>query len=216
MKTPLLGRFLLIFLSIALVVTSAVASSRKFKNAPLHADNAAWYVGSWAGTNLAFDPPLNVEITILPSGEVYAYSHGGGKGYRVSTHGKVIKLRKLADTPIRGKMQSASAMMLEDGGILKIDPVNEGLQTTAEKLGIIVQYEAVSDRQQLAEIQQRVLDQKSSEPHHKDNDFWHSPEFWGAVVAGAVINADNHDDHVTLENSGVSQADIQSLQKYYK
>jgi len=216
MKASLTGRTLLYLLLIVMVATSAAASSRKFKNASLHADDSAWYVGSWSGTNLAFDPPLRVEITILPSGEVYAFSHGGGKGYRVSTHGKVIKLRKLADTPIRGKMQSASAMMLEDGGMLKIDRVSDGLQTTAEKLGIIVQYTAVSDPQQLVEIQQRVITQSASEPHHKDNDFWHSPEFWGAVAAGAVINANNHDDHVTLENSGVSQADVESLQKYYK
>ena len=200
----------------ALLVSTTVASSRHFKNAAIHADDSAWYVGTWAGTNMAFDPPLNVEITILPSGEVYSFAHGNNQAYRITTHGKVVKLRKLPDTPMRGKMQSASTLMLEDGGVLIIAPVGEGLETTSEKLGIVVHYDRVEQPQQLAEIQQRVMVQVESEAHHKDHDFWNSPEFWGAVAAGAVAGASHHDDHITLENSGISQADVKALQKYYK
>ena len=201
---------------ITMVATTTSASSRKFKNARVYVDDAAWYVGSWSGTNLAFEPPLDVEITILPSGDVYTFAHGGGKSYRVSTHGKVVKIRNLPDTPMRAKMQNASSMIIEDGGILEVDPVAEGLQTTAEKLGIVVLYRPVTDPQQLVEIQQRVIAQSSSEPHHKDNDFWHSPEFWGGVLAGAAAGASSHDDHITIENSGISKSDVEALQKYYK
>jgi hypothetical protein len=207
----LLAVSLLIFLA-----SSTVASSRKYKNAVVHADDSAWYVGTWAGTNMAFDPPLGVEITILPSGEIYAFAHGGGLAYRVSTHGKVIKLRKLPNTPMRGKMQNATTMILEDGGILALDQVDGGLETTVEKLGIVVRYNRVMDQQQLGEIQQRVVTQVESEAHHKDHDFWHSPEFWGAVAAGAIVGASHHDDHITIENPGITQKDVDNLKKYYK
>lgn len=207
----LLAVSLLVFLA-----SSAVASSRKYKNAVAHADDSAWYVGTWAGTNMAFDPPLGVEITILPSGEVYSFAHGGDLAYRVSTHGKVIKLRKLPDTPMRGKMQSANSMIIEDGGILAIDQVDGGLETTAEDVGIVVRYNKVTDQQQLGEIQQRVITQAESEAHHKDNDFWHSPDFWGAVAAGAIVGASHHDDHITIENPGITQQDVENLKKYYK
>ena len=199
-----------------LLATTTTASSRKFRNTHVYADDSAWYIGTWAGTNMAFDPPLNVEMTILPSGEVYSFAHGGGRSYRVSTHGKIIKVKKLPDTPMRGKMQDAFAMMLEDGGILEIARVDSGLQTTAKKLGIVVRYEPVTDSKQLVEIQQRVIAQSSSKPHHKDHDFWHSPEFWSGVVAGAVVGATIHDDHVTIENSGITQSDVENLKKYYK
>ena len=179
-------------------------------------DETAWYVGTWHGTNMAFDPPLDVEITILPNGEIYAYSHGGGRSYKVSTHGKVIKIKRLPDTPMRGKMKDASTMIIEDGGVMQIAQEQGGLQTTVEKLGIVVQYQKVTDSDLLVEIQQRVIDQAAKEPHHKDNDFWHSPEFWGAVLAGAVVGATTHDDHVTIKNSGLSKSDVEALQKYYK
>ena len=207
--------FLLLVLG-TIIVTGAFASSRKYKNAQVYADDAAWYVGSWHGTNLAFEPPLEAEITILPSGEVYVYAHGGGRSYKVHTHGKVIKVRKLPETPMRGKMKDAYSMILEDGGLLEISQEQGGLQTTVEKLGIVVQYQKVSDPEQMVGIQNRVLAQLAAEPHHKDNDFWHSPEFWGGVLAGAVVNASVHDDHVTLKSSGISKADVAALQKYYK
>jgi hypothetical protein len=165
---------------------------------------------------MAFDPPLDVEITILPSGEVYTFAHGGGLAYRVSTHGKVIELRKLPDTPMRGKMQSATTIILEDGGILALDQVDAGLETTVEKLGIVVRYSRVMDQQQLGEIQQRVVTQVETEAHHKDHDFWHSPEFWGAVAAGAIVGASHHDDHIKIENPGITQKDVANLKKYYK
>jgi hypothetical protein len=207
----LLALSLLVFLS-----SSTVASSRKYKNAVVHADDSAWYVGTWAGSNMAFDPPLDVEMTILPGGEVYSFAHGAGLAYRVSTHGKVIKLRKLPDTPMRGKMQSASTMILEDGGVLSIDEAAGALETTSEKLGIVVRYSRVKDQQQLGEIQQRVINQVEAEAHHKDHDFWRSPEFWGAVAAGAIVGASHHEDHITIENPGITQADVENLKKYYK
>ena len=214
---PKLKASLLFAVSLLVFLTSStVASSRKYKNAEVHADDSAWYVGTWAGTNMAFDPPLRVEITILPGGEVYSFAHGGGQAYRVSTHGKVIKVRKLPDTPMRGKMQSATAMILEDGGILAIDQVDGELETTVEKLGIVVRYQRVMDQQQLGQIQQRVLMQVETEAHHKDHDFWHSPEFWGAVAAGAIVGAGHHDDHITIENPGITQKDVANLKKYYK
>jgi len=206
---------LLLILGITLT-TSISASSRKYKNTRLYVDETAWYVGTWHGTNMAFDPPLDVEITILPNGEIYAYSHGGGGSFTVSTHGKVIKIKRLPDTPMRGKMKDASTMIIEDGGVAKIKQEQDGLQTTVENLGIVVQYQKVTDPDFLVEIQQRVVDQAAKEPHHKDNDFWHSPEFWGGVLAGAVVGATTHHDHVTIENSGLSKSDIKTLQKYYK
>ena len=208
--------FLLILTLGIVIATTAYASSRKYKNTNIYEDNAAWYVGSWHGTNMAFDPPLDVEITILPSGEAYAYSHGGGRSYKVSTHGKVIKIKQLPDTPMRGKMKDATTMIIEDGGILQIGHERSGLQTTVEKLGIVVQYQKVTNPDLMVEIQQRVIEQAAKEPHHKDNDFWHSPEFWGGVLAGAVVGASTHDDHVTLKNSGISKSDVEALQRYYK
>ena len=193
-----------------------MASSRKFKNAAVYSDDSAWDGGTWAGTNMAFEPPLGVEMTILPSGDVYSFAHGGGRAFRVSTHGKVIKLRKLPDTPMRGKMQSTAAMILEDGGIMTIEQVDGELETTVEKLGIVVRYNRVLDQQQLAEIQQRVVTQVETKAHHKDHDFWNSPEFWGAVAAGAIVGASHHDDHINIENPGISQSDVENLQKYYK
>jgi len=207
--------FLLLVLS-TIIVTGAFASSRKYKNAHVHTDDTAWYVGSWHGTNLAFEPPLEVEITILPSGEVYTYAHGGSRSYKVRTHGKVIKVRRLPDTPMRGKMKDAYSMILEDGGLLEIAQQQGALQTTAEKSGIVVHYQKVSDPEQMVGIQNRVIAQAATEPHHKDHDFWHSPEFWGGVLAGAVVDASVHDNHITLKNSGISKADVAALQKYYK
>jgi hypothetical protein len=72
------------------------------------------------------------------------------------------------------------------------------------------------DQQQLAEIQQRVVTQVETKAHHKDHDFWNSPEFWGAVAAGAIVGASHHDDHINIENPGISQSDVENLQKYYK
>jgi len=201
---------------VVFLASTTVASSRKYKNAAVYSNDSAWYVGTWAGTNMAFEPPLGVEMTILPSGEVYSFAHGGGHAFRVSTHGKVIKLRKLPDTPMRGKMQSVTAMILEDGGIMTIEQVDGELETTAKKLGIVVRYNRVSDQQQLAEIQQRVVTQVETEAHHKDHDFWHSPEFWGAVAAGAIVGASHHDDHIKIENPGITQSDVENLKKYYK
>ncbi len=117
---------------------------------------------------------------------------------------------------MRGKMKDAYSMILEDGGLLEISQEQGGLQTTAEKLGIVVHYQKVSDPEQMVSIQNRVISQAATEAHHKDNDFWHSSEFWSGVVAGAVINASVHDDHVTLKSSGISKADVATLQKYYK
>lgn len=208
--------FLLVTSFLVFLASTTVASSRQFKNAAVYSDDSAWYVGTWAGTNMAFEPPLGVEMTILPGGLVYSFAHGGGHAFRVSTHGKVIKLRKLPDTPMRGKMQSATVTILEDGGIMTIEQVDEELETTVEKLGIVVRYKRVLDQQKLAEIQQRVVTQVETEAHHKDHDFWHSPEFWGAVAAGAVAGASHHDDHIMIENSGISQSDVENLQKYYK
>ena len=212
-RIPIL--ILLLILGITLT-TSISASSRKYKNTRLYVDEAAWYVGSWHGTNMAFDPPLDVEITILPSGEFYAYSHGRGRSFKVSTHGKVINIKRLPDTPMRGKMKDASTMIIEDGGIMQIKQEQGGLQTTVEDFGIVVRYQKVTDPDFLVEIQQRVVNQAAKEPHHKDNDFWHSPEFWGGVLAGAVVGATTHHDHVTIENSGISKSDVKTLQKYYK
>jgi hypothetical protein len=45
---------------------------------------------------------------------------------------------------------------------------------------------------------------------------WHSPEFWGAVAAGAIVGASHHDDHITIENPGITQKDVENLKKYYK
>ena len=209
--------WILLTTSIVIILASTtVASSRKYKNATVYSDDSAWYVGTWAGTNMAFEPPLGVEMTILPGGVVYSFAHGGGHAFRVSTHGKVIKLRKLPDTPMRGKMQSAAAMILEDGGIMTIKQVDGELETTVERLGIVVRYNRVLDQQKLAEIQQRVVTQVETEAHHKDHDFWNSPEFWGAVAAGAIVGASHHDDHITIENPGISQSDVENLQKYYK
>ena len=50
---------------IAMTPYTAYAGKREYKNAEIYADDTAWYVGSWEGTNTAFDPPLRVEITIL-------------------------------------------------------------------------------------------------------------------------------------------------------
>jgi len=208
--------FLLVTSFLVFLASTTVASSRKYKNAAVYSDDSAWYVGTWAGTNMAFEPPLGVEMTILPGGLVYSFAHGGDHAFRVSTHGKVIKLRKLPDTPMRGKMQSATVMILEDGGIMTIEQVDGELETTVERLGIVVRYKRVLDQRKLAEIQQRVVIQVETEAHHKDHDFWHSPEFWGAVAAGAVAGASHHDDHITIENSGISQSDVENLQKYYK
>ena len=207
---------LLVTSFVVFLASTTAAGSRKYKNAAVYSDDTAWYVGTWAGTNMAFEPPLGVEVTILPSGDVYSFAHGGGHAYRVSTHGKVIKLRKLPDTPMRGKMQGATVMILEDGGTLTIDQVGGELETTAEKLGIVVRYNRVLNHQQLAEIQQRVVTQVETEAHHKDHDFWNSPEFWGAVAAGAIAGASHHEDHITIENSGITQSDVENLQKYYK
>jgi len=206
----------LVTLIAVLLASTTNANSRKFKNASVFSDESAWYVGTWAGTNMAFDPPLSVEITILPDGEIYSFAHGNGQAYRISTHGKVIKVRKLPDTPMRGKMQNASDLIMEDGGKLKIAQVQEGLETTSEKLGIVVRYERVEEPRQLAEIQQRVITQAESKAHHKDHDFWNSPEFWGAVVAGAIVEAGHHDDHITIKNPGITQSDVENLKKYYK
>jgi len=211
----LMTPFLLLVLS-TIIVTSVFASSRKYKNTHVHSDDNAWYVGSWHGTNLAFVPPLEVEITILPSGEIFTCAHGEDRSYKVHTHGKVIKVKKLPDTPMRGKMKDAYSMILEDGGLLEISQEQSGLQTTAAKLGIVVHYQKVSDPEQMMGIQNRLIAQAATEAHHKDNDFWHSPEFWSGVVVGAVVNASVHDDHITLKSSGISKADVAALQKYYK
>ena len=106
--------------------------------------------------------------------------------------------------------------MFEDGGIISIEQVEGGLETTVEKLGIVVRYNTVSDQQQLAGIQQRVITQVETEAHHKDHDFWNSPAFWGAVAAGAVAGASHHDDHITIDNLGINQSDVENLKKYYK
>ena len=124
--------FLLVTSFLVFLASTTVASPRKYKNAAVYSDDSAWYVGTWAGTNMAFEPPVGVEMTVLPGGLVYSFVHGGGHAFRVSTHGKVIKLRKLPDTPMRGKMQSATVMILEDGGILTIKQIAEEVEPRAE------------------------------------------------------------------------------------
>jgi len=209
-------RILLLLALLSLVQHPALAGKRDYKQAKAFADETAWYVGSWEGTNTAFDPPLPVEITILATGNVYSYVHGQNKGYHVTQGDKVVKLRKLADTPMRGKMLDAETIILEDGGKLQIAETAEGLQTTVPKLGIIVQYRTLDDSAELAAIQQRVTAQQEKEAHHKDHDFWHSEAFWGVVVPGAVAGATNHDNHVEVANPKLTKGQEAALQKYYK
>ena len=188
-----------------------MAGKHEYKKAKATADETAWYVGSWRGANTAFDPALPVDVTILGSGAVYCYSHGQNKGYRITQGDKVINLDKLADTPMRGKMLDATTMILEDGGVLKIAKTADGLQTTVPKLGIVVQYRLAKDPADLAAIQQQVSVQQQKKAHHKDNDFWHSEAFWGAVAAGAVAGATNHDDRVEVEVPELSKEDIDAI-----
>lgn len=204
-------RSLLLLALFALLQQPTLAGKHDYKKAKAYADEKAWYVGSWQGSNTAFDPALPVEITILGSGDVYSYALGQNKGYRVTQGDKVINLDKLADTPMRGKMLDPTSMILEDGGVLKIAKTADGLQTTVSELGVVVQYRAPKDSADLAAIQQRVAAQQEKEAHHKDHDFWHSDAFWGAVAAGAVSGASNHDDHVEVEAPTLSKEDIDVL-----
>ena len=96
-------QILLLLALLSLVQHPALAGKRDYKKAKVFADETAWYVGSWKGTNTAFDPPLPVEITILATGDVYSYVHGQNKGYHVTKGEKVVKLHKLADTAMRGE-----------------------------------------------------------------------------------------------------------------
>ena len=43
---------------VVFLASTTVASSRKYKNAAVYSDDSACYVGTWAGTNMAFEPPL--------------------------------------------------------------------------------------------------------------------------------------------------------------
>ena len=204
-----------LILAVTLLPTALMASG-SYKNTSTYENPDAWYVGVWSGSNLAFDPALQVEITITPGGNVYAYSHGAGRSYKVSTHGKQIKIRHLKDTPMRGKMRNDHTMILEDGGKLKIAKQGDRLQTTVEKLGIVVLYERVLDERQLGAIEARVEQQKDSEAHHKDEDFWHSPEFWGAVIGAAAVESHEHQDTVVLKNvPTISQKDADALVREY-
>ncbi len=105
--------------------------------------------------------------------------------------------------------------MLEDGGILKIAQQGEQLQTTVEKMGIVVLYDPVSDEIKQQQIAARVQQTQSAKAHHKDNDFWHSPEFWGNVIGSAIVNAHDHDDYIVI-NSSLDQHDVENLKRYYK
>jgi len=201
---------------LSLVQHPALADKRNYKKAKAYADDTAWYVGSWQGSNTAFDPPLSVEITILGTGQVYSYALGQNKGYHVTQGAKVIKIRKLADTPIRGKMLDPKTILLEDGGKLQIAQIANELQTTVPDLGIVVQYRTPDDPAELEAIQQRVTAQREKEAHHKDHDFWHSEAFWSAVAAGAVSAATNHDDHVEVAHPKLTKDQKATLQKYYK
>ena len=209
-------RILLLLALLSLVQHPALAGKHEYKKAKVFADETAWYIGSWEGTNTAFDPSLPVEITILATGEVYCYVHGQNKGYHVTQGEKVVKLNKLADIAMRGKMLDAKTIILEDGGKLQIDEIVEGLQTTVAKLGIVVQYRTPGDPAELTAIQQRVTVQQEKEAHHKDHDFWHSKAFWGVVAAGTVAAATNHDNHVDVANPKLTKDQTATLQKYYK
>ena len=203
---------LLLLALFAVLQSPALASKHEYKKAKVYGDEKAWYVGSWQGLNTAFDPALPVEITILGSGDVYCYSQGQNRAYRVTQGDKVIKLDKLADTPMRGKMLDPATIILEDGGKLQIAKTADGgLQTTVPDLGIVVHSKSPEGPVSLAAIQQRVAAQQEKEAHYKDHDFWHSEAFWGAVAAGAVSGASNHDDRVEVEAPSLSKEEIDQL-----
>lgn len=210
---------LLLLASVLLLHSPAWAGKHAYKKAKAYADENAWYVGSWVGENGSFEPPLPVEISILGSGEVYCFLHGKGKAYLVKQGGKSIKLDKLDDTPIRGKVLDTETLILEDGGKLTIRRTEGGLETFVPELDLLVQYQAPRDPDNLAAIQQRVVEQQEKEAHHKDHDFWQSEKFWNAVADGVVAGATNHDDHVAVEPPELSKEEIDSLNslsKYYK
>ena len=214
-KHPLVYKFLVI--SLITFSCIAVAGVGEYKKTNAHADDSAWYNGSWEGINTAFDPPLNVEISILPNGEVYSYVYGQDKSYHVTTKKKTVKIRKLPNRSIRGKVRDSGSLILEDGGVLRIQKKGNQLETIVDKLGITVDYNRVKDSTQLSVIQKHIQEQQKKEAHHKDHDFWHSPEFWGMVGAGvATAVVTDHHDHVTVNNSGISKSDEAALRKYYK
>ena len=209
--------FKLLIISLVTFSYIAVAGVGEYKKTNAHADNSAWYNGNWEGINTAFDPPLNVEISILPNGEVYSYVYGQDKSYHVTTKKKTVKIRKLPNRSIRGKVRDSDSLILEDGGVLRIQQKGNQLETIVDKLGTIVDYNRVTDITQLSVIQHHIQDQQKKDAHHKDHDFWHSPEFWGMVGAGvaATVVTDHH-NHVKISSPGMSKADEAALQKYYK
>lgn len=203
------------FTALVLVTLSLTASANHaYKTANAFANPAAWYVGSWKGTNLAFEPSLAVELSILPDGAVYTYVHGHGQRYVVNTHGKRITIPRLTDTPMRGKMRDAQSMILEDGGVIIVQRLSDLLQTTVEKMGIRVFYQHVEPGPELEAIRARIADQMATEPHHKDHDFWHTEEFWGHVIGAAIANPQR--DSVHIDNTPtLSKGDAKALQRYY-
>lgn len=207
----------LLVISLVAITCIAVAGVREYKKMNAYADAAAWYNGNWEGINTAFDPPLHVEISILSNGEMYSYIYGQDKSYQVTTKKKTVKIKKLPNRSIRGKVRDSGSLILEDGGVLRIQQKGNQLETIVDKLGITVDYNRVTDPTQLSVIQHHIQDQQKKEAHHKDHDFWHSPEFWGVVGAGvaAAVVTDHH-DHVKISSPGMSKSDAAALQKYYK
>jgi len=200
---------------LALTLPVALAGKSDYKKAETYPDDTAWYIGSWIGENQVFEPPLPVEITILPSGEVYSFIHGQSKAYTVQQGGKTVKIKKLKDREVRGKMLNPKKMILEDGGKLAIAQTDSGLETIVAELDLIVQYIRPTDPGVEAAIEERAAAQQEKEAHHKDHDFWHSEAFWGAVAVGATSAVTDHDDHVKIETPTISKSDADALAKAY-
>ena len=210
-----------LLISVSVLLHGCTSSGKaNYKRAQPYANANAWYVGSWQGENDFFEPSLKVEMTIAPDGKVFSFAHGGNRAYKVTSKGKLVNIDRLPDTPMRGKMQSADALVLEDGGTLHIRQEGDGLRTTISDMDITVLYHRVNDSSELEAIQQRAAALQAEDPHHKDHDFWHSKEFWTVVVtaaASATVDALHHHDHLEIKGAaGLSKSDEKALRRYYK
>ncbi len=134
-------------LASVLFASVAYAGGKTFRKLQPHVDPGAWYVATWHGYNNAFDPPLEVTITIAADGNVSSFARGMGKSYRVTTRDQVIDLPNLADTRTRGKVLDANTLQMEDDGKLEIHQEKGGLKTVSPDFGIVVHYSKVEGDQ---------------------------------------------------------------------